>query len=69
MSFASTGAKKSREVIFSVLHDACIDGDLSIPEAVEAAKDIFARNAIQFYKISSANSTSSSHNNLPYNLN
>ncbi|KAK7267800.1 hypothetical protein RIF29_20479 [Crotalaria pallida] len=50
------GAKKSREVIFSVLRDACIDGDLSIPEAVEAAKDLFARNAINFYKIGSANS-------------
>ncbi|KAG6693494.1 hypothetical protein I3843_09G003000 [Carya illinoinensis] len=45
------GAKKAREVVFSVLCDACIDGDLSIPEAVEAAKDIFAQNAIQFYKI------------------
>ncbi|XP_029125086.1 protein fluG-like isoform X3 [Cajanus cajan] len=50
------GAKNSREVIFSVLRDACIDGDLSIPEAVEAAKDIFARNAIRFYNISSAKS-------------
>lgn len=45
------GAKKAREVIFSVLRDACIDGDLSVPEAVEAAKDIFAQNAINFYKI------------------
>ncbi|KAL5137014.1 Protein fluG [Glycine soja] len=49
------GAKNSREVVFSVLHDACIDGELSIPEAVEAAKDILARNAIRFYKISSPN--------------
>ncbi|XP_061353912.1 protein fluG [Gastrolobium bilobum] len=63
------GAKKSREVVFSVLRDACIDGDLSIPEAVEAAKDIFARNAIHFYKISSANSVVSSHNSLPQKLN
>ncbi|KAL2323185.1 hypothetical protein Fmac_027564 [Flemingia macrophylla] len=70
------GAKKSREVVFSVLHDACIDGDLSIPEAVEAAKDILARNAIHFYKISSTNSVVSSvknvvssHSNLPRNLN
>ncbi|TKY52995.1 fluG protein [Spatholobus suberectus] len=63
------GAKKSREVVFSVLRDACIDGDLSIPEAVEAAKDIFARNAIHFYKISSANSGVSSHSNLPQKLN
>ncbi|KAM7468233.1 hypothetical protein LguiB_015795 [Lonicera macranthoides] len=45
------GAKRAREVVFSVLHDACIDGDLSIPEALEAVKDIFAENAKQFYKI------------------
>ncbi|CAJ1968861.1 unnamed protein product [Sphenostylis stenocarpa] len=51
------GAKNSREVVFSVLRDACIDGDLLIPEAVEAAKDLFARNSIRFYKISSANIT------------
>ncbi|KAJ1392205.1 Metal-dependent hydrolase [Sesbania bispinosa] len=49
------GAKKARQVVFSVLRDACIDGDLSVPEAVEAAKDLFARNAIHFYKIGSAN--------------
>ncbi|XP_054807482.1 protein fluG-like isoform X2 [Prosopis cineraria] len=58
------GAKKSREVVFSVLRDACIDGVLSVPEAVEAAKDIFARNAIDFYKIKSAVGTVTSHNNL-----
>ncbi|KAG4996245.1 hypothetical protein JHK84_027294 [Glycine max] len=63
------GAKKSREVVFSVLRDACIDGDLSIPEAVEVAKDIFARNAIHFYKISSAIGVVSSHSNLPQKLN
>ncbi|XP_020230442.1 protein fluG [Cajanus cajan] len=69
------GAKKSREVVFSVLRDACIDGDLSILEAVEAGKDILARNAIHFYKISSANSVVSSvnnvssHSNLPQKLN
>ncbi|KAJ7972323.1 Glutamate-ammonia ligase-like protein [Quillaja saponaria] len=49
------GAKKAREIVFSVLHDACIDGDLSVPEAVEAANDIFAQNAIHFYKIDSVN--------------
>ncbi|XP_020205025.1 protein fluG [Cajanus cajan] len=58
------GAKKSREIVFSVLRDACIDGDLSIPEAVEAAKDILARNATHFYKISSANNVVSSVNNV-----
>lgn len=45
------GAKKAREVVFSVLRDACIDGDLSVGEAIEVAKDIFAQNAAQFYKI------------------
>ncbi|KAL6987313.1 glutamine synthetase [Sarracenia purpurea var. burkii] len=44
-------AKRAREVVFSVLRDACIDGDLSIPEAIEAVKDIFLENAKKFYKI------------------
>ncbi|KAF3669133.1 putative UDP-glycosyltransferase 73C3-like [Capsicum annuum] len=53
-AFAETfylGAKKAREVVFSVLRDACVDGDLSIPEAIAAVKDIFAENAKQFYKL------------------
>ncbi|XP_058771183.1 protein fluG-like [Vicia villosa] len=62
------GAKKSREVVFSVLRDTCIDGDLSVSEAVEAAKDILARNAINFYKINLSNSAVSSHNILPLNV-
>ncbi|GAY64438.1 hypothetical protein CUMW_233610 [Citrus unshiu] len=45
------GAKRAREVVFSVLRDTCIDGDLSVGEAIEVAKDIFALNAAQFYKI------------------
>ncbi|XP_052173846.1 protein fluG [Diospyros lotus] len=45
------GAKRAREVVFSVLRDACITGDLSIPEAIEAVKDIFSENAKKFYKI------------------
>lgn len=45
------GAKKAREVVFSVLRDACVDGDLSIPEAIAAVKDVFAENAKQFYKL------------------
>lgn len=45
------GAKRSREVVFSVLRDACIDGDLSLPEALEAVRDIFAENAKKFYNI------------------
>lgn len=46
-----SGAQKAREVIFSVLRDACVDGDLTLHEAVEAAKDIFSENAVHFYKI------------------
>ncbi|KAK4432486.1 protein fluG [Sesamum alatum] len=45
------GAKKAREIVFAVLRDACIDGDLSIPEALQAAKDIFSENARHLYKI------------------
>ncbi|TYI97688.1 hypothetical protein E1A91_D01G160600v1, partial [Gossypium mustelinum] len=45
------GAKRAREVFFSVLRDACIEHDLSISEAIEASNDIFAQNAIQLYKI------------------
>ncbi|XP_075103395.1 protein fluG [Nicotiana tabacum] len=54
IAFAETfylGAKKAREVVFSVLRDACVDGDLSIPEAVAAVKDLFAENAKQYYKL------------------
>ncbi|CAA7019124.1 unnamed protein product [Microthlaspi erraticum] len=45
------GAKKAREVIFLVLREACASGDLSLTEAIDAAKDIFSRNAIGFYKL------------------
>lgn len=45
------GAKKAREVIYLVLRDACASGDLSLMEAIDAAKDIFSRNAIAFYKL------------------
>ncbi|CAI0469345.1 unnamed protein product [Linum tenue] len=45
------GAKKARECVLSVLQDACRDGDLTVAEAVEAARDIFSQNAIQLYKI------------------
>ncbi|KAL8113647.1 hypothetical protein AgCh_020825 [Apium graveolens] len=48
------GAKQAREVVFSVLRDACADGDLSIAEALEAVKDIFVDNAKQFYKLDAA---------------
>ncbi|CAH1433754.1 unnamed protein product [Lactuca virosa] len=45
------GAKWAREVIFSVLRDACNEGDLSIPEALEAVTDIFSANSKKFYKL------------------
>lgn len=51
LSISLAGAKKAREVVFSVLHDACVDGDLSIPEAIVAVKDIFAENAKKLYKL------------------
>lgn len=63
-----TGAKKAREVVFSVLCDACADGDLSIPEAIEAAKDIFSQNAIQFYKINYSVKSSGSENRVSPNF-
>uniref|UniRef100_A0A803QZE4 GS catalytic domain-containing protein n=2 Tax=Cannabis sativa TaxID=3483 RepID=A0A803QZE4_CANSA len=58
------GAQKSREVIFSVLRDACIDGDLDIHEAVQAAKDIFAENSIRFYKLKLPVKSSGSANTI-----
>lgn len=63
-----TGAKKAREVVLSVLSDACADGDLSIPEAIEAAKDIFSQNAVQFYKIDRAVKSSGSANSVCSNF-
>nr|KAJ0202373.1 hypothetical protein LSAT_V11C600298700 [Lactuca sativa] len=48
-----TGAKRAREVVFSILRDACNEGDLSIPEALEAVTDIFSENSKKFYKIDS----------------
>ncbi|KAJ9552793.1 hypothetical protein OSB04_016838 [Centaurea solstitialis] len=48
------GAKRAREVVFSVLCDACNEGDLSISEALEAVTDIFAENAKMLYKINDA---------------
>ncbi|KAH9602115.1 hypothetical protein KSS87_015916 [Heliosperma pusillum] len=59
------GAKRAREVIFSVLKDACIGGDLSIAEALEAAKDLFAENAIQFYKINLSGKSNLKTNTSP----
>ncbi|KAK6152355.1 hypothetical protein DH2020_014990 [Rehmannia glutinosa] len=64
------GAKKAREIVFAVLRDACTDGDLSIPEAVQAAKDIFSENARQFYKIKTVSESFDSNDiaSLPVKL-
>lgn len=45
------GAKRAREIILSVLSSACDDGDLTIPEAMEAVEDIFKQNASHLYDI------------------
>ncbi|XP_058077224.1 protein fluG [Magnolia sinica] len=45
------GAKRAREIVLSVLCDACDDDDLTIPEAVEAIEDIFKENAHRLYKM------------------
>ncbi|KAM3308976.1 hypothetical protein P3S67_010720 [Capsicum chacoense] len=45
------GAKRAREVVFSVLRDAMVEGDLSITKAITAVKDIFAENAKKLYKL------------------
>ncbi|KAG2329124.1 hypothetical protein Bca52824_000304 [Brassica carinata] len=58
------GAKKAREVIFLVLRDACASGDLSLMEAIDAAKDIFSRNAIAFYKLDIDASSSSPQSSI-----
>ncbi|KAK6942729.1 Amidohydrolase-related, partial [Dillenia turbinata] len=47
----STDGYAFPETYYLVLRDACIEGDLSISEAAEAAKDIFSQNAKEFYKI------------------
>ncbi|XP_059297546.1 protein fluG-like isoform X1 [Lycium ferocissimum] len=45
------GAKRAREVIFSVLCDVMVESDLSITKAIAAVKDIFAENAKKLYKL------------------
>ncbi|KMZ72475.1 hypothetical protein ZOSMA_163G00200 [Zostera marina] len=45
-------SKNARDVIYSVLSDACDDGDLTISEAIEAVPAIFRQNALNFYDFS-----------------
>ncbi|KAL6585412.1 hypothetical protein OROMI_002056 [Orobanche minor] len=67
------GAKKAREVIFAVLRDSCIHGDLSFAEAIQAAKDIFSENSRQLYKIKpvseSSNSNYTAFPSVKFNIN
>ncbi|KAF3793448.1 fluG protein [Nymphaea thermarum] len=45
------GAKRARHTLATVLCDACEDGDLTILEAIDAAKSILRDNALQIYKV------------------
>ncbi|KAI3985472.1 hypothetical protein MKX01_033786 [Papaver californicum] len=60
------GAKRAREVVASVLRDACEAGDLTISEAVEAAQDIFKNNAIRLYKLPELVGSSFPNNVTPH---
>ncbi|ERN04790.1 hypothetical protein AMTR_s00140p00082700 [Amborella trichopoda] len=62
------GAKNAREVIASVLCDACDDGDLTIPQAVDAAKDLLRRNALRFYKIETKEESLVSNKSMAHNI-
>eukprot|EP00262_Sarcandra_glabra_P000814 TRINITY_DN10888_c0_g4_i1.p1 TRINITY_DN10888_c0_g4~~TRINITY_DN10888_c0_g4_i1.p1 ORF type:complete len:766 (-),score=145.89 TRINITY_DN10888_c0_g4_i1:272-2239(-) len=62
------GAMRAREVLLSVLRDACDDGDLTIPEAVEAAEDMFKQNAIRLYKISGFSESFDSKTAISWNF-
>ncbi|KAM0938866.1 putative glutamine synthetase [Dioscorea sansibarensis] len=59
------GAKKAREVVFSVLSGACDDGDLTISEAVEAVEDIFRQNSLRFYNMNHVIGSISCKNSEP----
>lgn len=67
-SLCFAGAKKAREVIYVVLRDACASGDLSLMEAIDAAKDIFSRNSIGFYKLDIDINSSSPQNTISLKL-
>lgn len=63
-----TGARRSRDVVFTVLSDACGDGDLTLQEALEAVKDIFRENALRLYKLNSIAGLINSENIFPHNI-
>ncbi|KAJ3690448.1 hypothetical protein LUZ61_019612 [Rhynchospora tenuis] len=62
------GAKRSRDVVFNVLSDACGDGDLTIEEALEAVEDIFRENALRLYKINSVDGLIKRENSFTPNI-
>ncbi|CAI9097920.1 OLC1v1034439C1 [Oldenlandia corymbosa var. corymbosa] len=62
------GAKKAQEVVFAVLRDLCMEGDLSIQDALSAVKDIFSENAKGFYKIKVAEMPVESEASSPFSL-
>jgi len=45
-------SKNARDVIYSILSDACDDGDLTIAEALQAINGFFRQNALNFYDFS-----------------
>ncbi|KAM0938868.1 putative glutamine synthetase [Dioscorea sansibarensis] len=59
------GAKRAREIVFSVLSGACDDGDLTISEAVEAVEDIFRQNSLRFYNMNHVIGSISCKNSEP----
>ncbi|XP_078173404.1 protein fluG-like isoform X1 [Carex rostrata] len=62
------GARRSRDVVFTVLSDACGDGDLTLQEALEAVKDVFRENALRLYKLNSIAGLINSENIFPHNI-
>ncbi|KAK8950724.1 hypothetical protein KSP39_PZI004774 [Platanthera zijinensis] len=46
------GSRRAREVVFTVLSNACEDGDLTIDEGLQAVEDIFRQNALRLYSSS-----------------
>lgn len=55
-------------MVFTVLSDACGDGDLTLQEALEAVKDILRENALRLYKLNSIAGSINSENIFPHNI-
>ncbi|KAJ3682545.1 hypothetical protein LUZ60_015118 [Juncus effusus] len=64
------GAKRARDVVYTVLSDSYEQGDLTIQEALEAVDDIFRQNSLRLYKLNNLiGSINNDHNpiSLPSN--